>query len=75
MSDKEYMIIGSFIVANLGTIFGIFKWYVKREVNLAVRLTRIEKDIDGIALAMGTKRAIGQASARNDDEPEGPFQT
>lgn len=75
MGDKEYIIIGSFVVGNLGTIFGIVKWYIKREVDLATRITRMEKDIDGIALALGTKRALGQASGKNGDESEGPFQT
>lgn len=62
MGDKEYLIIGSFVVGNIGSIFAIFKWYLKREVDLAVRLTRIEKDIDGIAYAVGTKRSLATRS-------------
>lgn len=75
MDDKDYAVIGSFVIANLGTIFGIFKWYLAQQIKLEKRLLTIEYDIDGIALALGTKRAIGQKSAKAVDETEDPAQT
>lgn len=64
MKDSEYIVIGSFVVGNIGTILGIFKWYLAKEVKLAERLVAIENDVHNIAYILGLERAIDERAKR-----------
>ena len=59
------LIIGTVITANLATIGTALKYIIKKEKELTeiqTTLKEVQKDVDAIALIIGTPRAIAQQS-------------
>lgn len=63
--EEVNLIIGTVITANLATIGTALKYIIKKEKELTeiqTTLKEVQKDVDAIALIIGTPRAIAQQS-------------
>lgn len=65
------LIIGTVVTANLATIGTAIKYIIKKEKELTeiqTTLKEVQKDVDAIALIIGTPRAIAQQSNEKSEQ-------